>query len=325
MVHGSGPCERATCHVAARVAHLLEQGLSVLVYDKPGCGGSDGDWTEQTLQDRAAETRAAVAFLHAHSAVAGRPIALVGQSQGGWVSLIAAARDVGICAVVATSGPGVSVAEQEIYRLGHDGARLGLSPEESGQAVAFLRRRIADIAAGRSVQQIFDTELAYHDASWRAAVGEVSIKELSFDVHAYPYDPVDDLRSLRTPLLAVFGGADTVIPVRESITRYLDNMADADPRSRLLVVPNADHRLRLACTDLTPPGLWKSVADWLRSVAIRSTTATQAATNLATAFAWVKRRGRVAKVKSAGLPLVALPSGLVRAGTSWCIHRVIIW
>lgn len=267
MVHGSGPCERATWHVAARVAHLLEQGLSVLVYDKPGCGGSDGDWTEQTLQDRAAETCAAVRFLQTHPAVAGRPIALIGQSQGGWVSLIVAARDVGICAVVTTSGPGVSVAEQEIYRLGHDGERLGLSPEESDQAVAFARRRAADIAAGRSLQEIFDTELAYRGASWRAAVGDVSLRELSFELHAYPYDPVEDLRSLRTPLLAVFGGADTVIPIRESVARYLDNMAGADPRSRLLVVPNADHGLRLADTGLTPPGLWKSVADWLAFVA----------------------------------------------------------
>ncbi len=267
MVHGSGPCDRDTRHVAARVAHLSEQRLSVLVYDKPGCGDSEGDWTEQTLYDRAAETRAAVAFLHTHPAVAGRPVALVGQSQGGWVSLIAAARYTGIGAVVTTSGPGVSVAEQEIYRLGHDGARLGLSREQSDQAVAFLRRRLADIAAGRGVQEIFDRELADRDASWRSAVGEVSIKELSFDVRAYPYDPSGDLRSLRIPLLGVFGGADTIIPVRESIARYLDTTAAADPRSRLLVVPHADHGLRLAGSDMTPIGLWKSVADWLACVA----------------------------------------------------------
>ncbi len=270
-VHGSGPCERSTSYVAARVEHLVGEGLSVLVYDKPGCGSSDGDWTQQTFPDRADETRAAAAFLKSHPAVAGMPIALVGQSQGGWVSLLSAVDAEDISAVVTTSGPGVSVAEQEIYRVGHDRERLGLSVEESAAAVAFIRQRMADIEAGRTVEQIFERELADSDAPWRAALGGVSMKELSFEVGVYPYDPAAEIRALRVPLLGVFGGADQVIPVRESIGRYLDNMPQADPRSRLLVVPNAGHSLDLQ-SGQTPPGLWRTIRAWLLDVTTSART-----------------------------------------------------
>lgn len=264
-VHGSGPCDRESPHVAARVHDLRTAGLSVLVYDKPGCGASGGDWTRQSLQQRGEEVSAAAAFAREHPAVGGRPVTLVGQSQGGWVSLTAAAGDPQIPALVTTSGPGVRVADQEIYRLGHDYPRLGLSAAESRAAVEFLRRRMADIQAGRTVEEIFERELAWSLAPWRPAIGAVSMDELAFEVGVYLYDPAADLRALRVPVLGVFGGADRVIPVGDSIESYLENLTECDPRSRLLVVPNVGHGLR-DNAGAAPPGLWESIARWLVDV-----------------------------------------------------------
>ena len=44
-------------------------GAVVLAHDKPGCGGSPGNWLEQTFDDRARESLAALAVLRGASRV----------------------------------------------------------------------------------------------------------------------------------------------------------------------------------------------------------------------------------------------------------------
>lgn len=51
-------------------------GAVVLSHDKPGCGGSPGDWREQTFDDRARESLAAVEVLRAQPGVGRRAGAL---------------------------------------------------------------------------------------------------------------------------------------------------------------------------------------------------------------------------------------------------------
>ena len=82
-------------------------GAVVLAHDKPGCGGSPGNWLEQTFEDRAQESLAALAVLRAHPACSGQPVGLLGFSQGGWVALLAAA-DGDVDFVISISGPGVT-------------------------------------------------------------------------------------------------------------------------------------------------------------------------------------------------------------------------
>src|SRR5712691_7931585 len=42
-------------------------GAVALSHDKPGCGGSPGDWRDQSLEDRARDTLAAVEVLRSRS------------------------------------------------------------------------------------------------------------------------------------------------------------------------------------------------------------------------------------------------------------------
>src|SRR4029453_3811281 len=117
FVDGAAPAERDGWEDEAEL--LAAAGFASLAWDKPGCGGSGGDWRDQSLQDRAAEALAAVACLAAQEGVDPARIALLGGSQGGWVGPLAASRSADVAAVISLSGPGVSPYRQEAYRVEH--------------------------------------------------------------------------------------------------------------------------------------------------------------------------------------------------------------
>ncbi|MFI6131384.1 alpha/beta hydrolase family protein [Micromonospora sp. NPDC051141] len=89
FVEGSGPGGRDQREWQTRLAAA---GFASLAHDKPGSGASTGDWTRQSLVDRADETLAAVAALRARPDIGSGPVALIGHSQGGWVAPLAASR-----------------------------------------------------------------------------------------------------------------------------------------------------------------------------------------------------------------------------------------
>ncbi len=68
----------------ALFAHAASCGLGCLLFDYTGCGNSDGDFADQTLDDWLADALAAI------DATGDSPLLLIGSSMGGWLSLRAA-------------------------------------------------------------------------------------------------------------------------------------------------------------------------------------------------------------------------------------------
>src|SRR6185312_6294410 len=66
-------------------------GTVVLSHDKPGCGGSPGDWRTQDFAERAEESLAALELLRKQPGVDPERVGLFGVSQGGWICQQAAA------------------------------------------------------------------------------------------------------------------------------------------------------------------------------------------------------------------------------------------
>lgn len=263
LVAGSGPSDRDA--VSEWIRGLHGAGLTVLAYDKPGCGGSGGDWREQTLDDRADEAVAAARFLAGQPEAGGAPVSLVGGSQGAWVCLLAAPSDA-VAVIVCVSAAGVSVAEQELYRVAHQLPAMGFTGADVEDAVALLRERIDRMARGDDVERIHADEQRVADAPWMEAVGDTTVEELRFDERIYGFDPKDAIGAVRVPMLAIWGADDVLVPVEESLHRFLAGLGDADPRTQLVVVPNADHGLRVSGVEGRAPGLWDTIASWLRRV-----------------------------------------------------------
>lgn len=227
---------------------LTDVGASVLRHDKPGCGGSPGHWTDQTIEDRAHETIAAVRVLRADPATVGRPVGLYGISQGGWVALLAAALEPGLIDfVVCHSGPGTTPAEQERARLeawvraeGHDDATVA-------EAMAWVDARADLIRSGTPVEDVLAAQSAYAGRRWYPTVSTPydSPAVLRFVRGVLDFDPVAVLPRVGCPVLVLFGAADDVVPVRASLAAFAQALPE-HPRHGFAVFPSADHGLFVA-------------------------------------------------------------------------------
>lgn len=80
------------------------KGIALLRFDFRGCGESEGKISESTVSDRLEDLNMAIGFVRSHPHINPR-IGLMGSSLGGFISLIRAAADQGIRAVVTWATP----------------------------------------------------------------------------------------------------------------------------------------------------------------------------------------------------------------------------
>ena len=137
LVHGDGSQDRISQGgYAPLVNALLDAGIGVASWDKPGVGGSSGEWLDQSIEDRAEEVRAAGRALAAMDAT--RPIGALGFSQAGWVL---PKLERGEADFVVLIGAAVSWERQGRY-YGVQRRRLGnpAEPPDEGRRAAFVER-----------------------------------------------------------------------------------------------------------------------------------------------------------------------------------------
>ncbi|MGK5642794.1 alpha/beta hydrolase family protein [Streptomyces sp. URMC 126] len=233
FVHGDGPVN-ATHDTYYRPLWeaFARAGYASLSLDKPGVGGSEGDWLDQSMADRADETLAAVTWVRTLPDIDGRRVGLWGASQAGWVLPKVAARDRGLRFVIAVS-PAVNWLRQGRYNLLAELRRDGASAQETAAA---LRRR-------ETVLGLLRRRAPY--AAYRAALGEeadMTPARWRFVTRNHTADATADLRAARgTPVLLVVAGHDVNVDVAETEAVYRRLLP---PRTlRVARYPDATHSL----------------------------------------------------------------------------------
>lgn len=118
---------------------LARAGFAVLRFDPPGVGRSGGEQALQTLQARAQEALAAADFLRSQRDIDRGEVGLWGESQGGWVTQMAAAASPEIAFLVSVSGSGVPVGEQQVYSVEAQSRAAGFTDDDVAKATLFAR------------------------------------------------------------------------------------------------------------------------------------------------------------------------------------------
>jgi uncharacterized protein len=95
---------------------------------------------------------------------------------------------------------------------------------------------------------------------------EVDERHWEFLKRKHDHDPIPDVRQLRCPHLAIFGGPDQLVPVTDSIHLFSAAVCQPDRPDRATltveIFPGADHRLQLPGIRFAPRYL-TTLARWI--------------------------------------------------------------
>ncbi|MFD9026866.1 hypothetical protein [Streptomyces parvulus] len=172
--------------------------------------------------------------------------------------------------VVTTSCPATPPAVQERHALAHHLRETPTRSRADADRALDLHDRLVE--AGRR-DAAFATAMrlvaeAGRPPGLECHWGEVDDESLrTFLKRKQDHDPAGDLRGLRCPHLALFGGEDPLAPVADSL-RGLGASAAHGSRARratltVEVLPGADHRLRLPGAADPPPEYFVALTGWL--------------------------------------------------------------
>lgn len=252
IVHGDGPLPwDAHGYYKPFMQALNEAGFAVYSWDKPGIGGSAGNWLRQSMQDRADEVAAAAAVLRKDRRIRPEAIGLLGFSQAGWVMPKAIAGDPELGFMISVSGA-INWVEQSQYMTRNRMRQQGATEAEIQQALAFDRLLVglmetdADYAAYRDFMK--DAPACCRD--------EMGEDRWSFAKTNHGSDATADLRKVEVPVLAVFGNRDLNVDFAQSALVYNEVLSQTPGSVAVALLPDADHSLLPAGSDRLVSAGW---------------------------------------------------------------------
>lgn len=247
LLHGSDRSGKDSPYYAEHAEELARAGFAVLRYDGPGWGGGSAQGQGfETLEYRTEEAIAAVRYLQSRPDIQANAVGLWGISQGGWICQMAAAAYDGVAFIIPVSGPGVTPAEQEVYRVEMESRAAGFDEDEVAKATLMRRLMIDIVMVEPRYRQVNQSE------SQRLGVGAWSeLTALTYGVR--PSDPavelgraVQILNSIKDERWAQFLHLDEVLAMLSSLPPQAWEMAKAQMRAVMDVNP-ADFLTKVRC------------------------------------------------------------------------------
>ncbi|WP_051338437.1 alpha/beta hydrolase family protein [Streptomyces flavidovirens] len=233
-LHGDGPVDashddgyKPTWEANAKA------GYASLSWDKPGVAGAPGDWLDQSMDDRANEAAAAIAWARARPDIDGDRIGLWGASQAGWVLPKVAAKTP-VSFVIAVS-PAINWLQQGRYNL--------LAELRADGASA--ARTKAEIARSDTTRRLLKRHAPFEEytKAMRGDTDGMTADRWRFISKNYTADATQDLRALRgVPVMLTLAGHDINVDTADT-ERIYRKMLDAGGVLTVKRYPDAAHSL----------------------------------------------------------------------------------
>lgn len=213
IVHGDGEMDRAAFgYFDPYFSQFAEQGWCTLSWDKPGVGGSSGDWLSFDMAGRAALVDQAIAALRVEPTLEIDQIGVLGFSQAGWVMPKIDVQAGHVDFIVFVS-PAVNWMAQSEYMTN---LRRSFTPDSEAKMAAEAELD-ALINGGGS----YDAFLALSNKSEFFTPDYFSEARWGFAVHNARADLSDDLAQLPPlPILLLAGGMDGQVDARKSVATF---------------------------------------------------------------------------------------------------------
>lgn len=279
LVHSYGPTNVVAGDRFQDIrSKFTAQGVSVVVWDKPGCGNSEGEFDiNQPIESSADEIIDAVAALRDSGEHGSDQIGLIGFSRGGWIAPVAISKQPDISFWISVSG--TDNFENWGYLLRSNMVLEGYSPaditivynewingnlifNEGGSYEQYLSAS-RNFRQNAFVQKITGQPFVEHKPGtpeytkareeYLAAQSQHQEKRIRYDAETglpivvHDFDKV--LNAISGPVLAIFGANDKHVNWRTTKALYESTIGAKDPsRLTIKVFAGADHALRMGKT-----------------------------------------------------------------------------
>ena len=265
LITGSGAQDRDEAIFGHRpflvlADHLTRHGIAVLRVDDRGFGGSTGNFATATTLDFADDTMAGVQFLLGRKEIDHAKIGLIGHSEGALIAPLVANRSTNVAFIVLIAGPGVT-GEQILYRQAELISRAnGISDElitkgRRHQEAIFaalketedrdvVEKKIREIAR-KALTEMTEEEKKVSGASDATVEGQVKAVLSPWFGFFLTYDPVPALKSVRCPVLALWGERDLQVPPKQNLPAVVGALrAGGRSNFRTIEFPRLNHLLQ---------------------------------------------------------------------------------
>ncbi len=252
MVLGSEGADRHYGGVGPALGnHFARSGVLCLIWDRPGVGGSTGDYNAQTFHDRAGEALAAIGFLRKRSDVRSKCVGLWGHSQGGMVALVATSLSDTVAFLIEVSGWQGPAWQQDLVRVEAEVRAAGFPETHVRRAVAFARERMDLIRRSRPYSELDKIQGAVKAERWFRHVGYCDPARFESARKNVGYDTTSSWEGDHCPVLVIYGDRDTSSGPPERliavIRRGLEKAGNRDVTIK--VFPHANHSLCVSSGD----------------------------------------------------------------------------
>ncbi|WP_419317560.1 alpha/beta hydrolase family protein [Caulobacter sp. ErkDOM-E] len=233
--------------------HLLEMlpplGIAVFVYDRRGSGRSGGDLKTSDYAMLADDAIAALRRVKTDPRIDARRVGLWGLSQGGWVSLLAAARAPAEPAFVVSISAPVVTADVQMNFFSANALRVNGYPQSEIDEMLAARKAVDDYMRGTGDRADAQRRVdAIKTRPWFNLIymgKTVGPRETSRWRKEIENDPLKSLEGGKAPTLMLFGAADPGVPVAASIASLRERQAQLS-NVEAAVVARADHSMQLS-------------------------------------------------------------------------------
>jgi len=286
LIAGSGPNDRDESianHKPFLVLsdYLTRKGIAVLRYDKRGVGKSTGSADQATTVDLASDAESAIAYLKSRKDISARRIGLIGHSEGAMIAPSIAVRSQDIpwmvlLAAPATKGDDTLLNQSElIARAG------GLSDAQVATSLA-LDKDAYDLVRQETDPAVLTEKLTALvkesglDSALPPAALELQVRMMTSPWFRFflDYDPLPDLRSVKCPVLALYGEKDLQVPPKFNLPLLQKAFDDGgNTHADVRQLPELNHLFQHSFTgspaeyaaieETFSPQALQIIADWL--------------------------------------------------------------
>ncbi|HTM97733.1 MAG TPA: alpha/beta hydrolase, partial [Pedobacter sp.] len=276
FAHGSGATTRG---VGFFTTYFLQLGIGVLTFDKRGAGASAGDWETASFETLANDICAGIDFLKTQVGVNPKKIGLLGNSQGGWVGSIAAAKTKSLAFLLMRVGAGESVLETISHEYRGSLLADGFSNSEVDEIIPMYQKHWLAAASGKTWDEGNEILKSYANNSWYKKVfpqerlkSSGSEKWWTWLKANLKYDSYSYLRNIKTPTLWLMAEKDWNVNSQKSYPRIKEALAFAGNQDyTVAIVPNMGHTGMTVATGYYnealswqyADGFWNRVESWL--------------------------------------------------------------